>query len=212
MKTYIVHVVYGSRDDLAGLIARLAETETSFSFSGEYVYGPSSFDSFIHEHCPELEGKLRPCVERWADNCLGYQYEDSSHSFHINPDKPGEEIRVSTAPLYAKRLADLLKEFRKEYRWIQPEEKDSSGSHLPVLHLKSAGNDAHGRPCYVDRKGNAYVDLDYQKHPRTNLATKYPARDVYYGEPDLPITGRECGSPKDLYKTIFVDEFPEPES
>ncbi len=78
---------------------------------------------------------------------------------------------------------------------------------LPVLELKAAGNDRFGRPCYTDREGNAYVDTDYQRHPRTQIATKYPADDVYFGEPDHPITGRECATPENLFFLRFVEEF-----
>ncbi|MBR1436184.1 MAG: hypothetical protein IJ584_13865 [Bacteroidales bacterium] len=37
MKTYKVHVVYGSREDIQALADILARHEIAFSFSGEYA-------------------------------------------------------------------------------------------------------------------------------------------------------------------------------
>lgn len=58
----------------------------------------------------------------------------------------------------------------------------------PILLLYPAGEDRFGRPVYNDAEWNAYVDTDYQKHPRTEICTKYPKDDAYYGEPDCPVT------------------------
>lgn len=57
----------------------------------------------------------------------------------------------------------------------------------PILFLYPAGKDRFGRPVFTDFEGNAYVDTDYQKHPRTRICTKYPKNDAYYGEPDCPV-------------------------
>ena len=53
--------------------------------------------------------------------------------------------------------------------------------------LNHVGNDRFGRPCFLDADGNAYVDTDYQRNPRTSIRTKYPAKDWWFGEPDRPV-------------------------
>ncbi len=116
MKTLIVHVVYGSPDVIRAFVRRLLETETAFSFSGEFVYGNSPFETFIQERCPELAAGLHPCVEKWADNCLNFQYEDSATEFHIDHDKPGQDIKVTAEPLYAPRMEEFLRKAGAEYR------------------------------------------------------------------------------------------------
>jgi len=74
-----------------------------------------------------------------------------------------------------------------------------------ILLLTPAGTDRFGRPCFTDMQGRAYVDIDYQRHPRTNIATKYPPKDIFYGEPDIVITGRENGL-EDIYEIHFTDQ------
>lgn len=78
---------------------------------------------------------------------------------------------------------------------------------MKTILLKPAGKDSFGRPIYIDPNGRYYVDIDYQRHPRTNICTKYPSNDPN-GEPDHPITGRDF-EPRDICHVQFVEEFPE---
>lgn len=66
------------------------------------------------------------------------------------------------------------------------------------LYLFPVGRDRSDRPVYVSESGNAVVDIDYQRSPRTDLRTKYPPKEAYYGEPD-------CRLSKDL-RPIFIDD------
>jgi len=50
--------------------------------------------------------------------------------------------------------------------------------------LIPAGRDRNNRPIFVTPGGRYVVDVDYQRNPRRDLRTKYPATDGYYGEPD----------------------------
>lgn len=124
MKTYKVHVVYGSREDIQALADILARHEIAFSFSGEYIYGSHPFDQFIKEHVPlEIATRLRPCVERWAESCSNYEVlEDSDTEFSIR-DTEGLVIKARVAPLYVERLKNLLKRIRKtlgiDYSWTE---------------------------------------------------------------------------------------------
>lgn len=110
MKTYKVHVVYGSREDIQALADILARHEIAFSFSGEYIYGSHPFDQFIKEHVPlEIATRLRPCVERWAESCGNYEVlEDSDTEFTIR-NTDGLVIKARTAPLYTERMREFLK-------------------------------------------------------------------------------------------------------
>ncbi len=114
MKTYKVHVVYGSREDIQALADILARHEIAFSFSGEYIYGSSPFDAFIKEHVPlEIATRLRPCVERWAESCGNYEVlEDSDTEFTIR-NTDGLVIKAMTAPLYTERMREFLKKARE---------------------------------------------------------------------------------------------------
>ena len=58
---------------------------------------------------------------------------------------------------------------------------------MTELYLTDEGTDRYGRPVYMDSEGNAYVDIDYQQNPRKHLCTKYPKKDIWFGEPDLPV-------------------------
>ena len=73
---------------------------------------------------------------------------------------------------------------------------------MDILVLFPEGRDRFDRPVYSDANGFAYVDLDYQRNPRKCIATKYPAKNFYYGEPDIKLTGRDDGMP-DLVRIIF---------
>lgn len=73
---------------------------------------------------------------------------------------------------------------------------------MDTLHLIPVGDDRFGRPCYIDTKGDAYVDTDYQRSPRKGgLCTKYPHHDWYGGEPDIPL-----GKDADV---VFADDLAE---
>ena len=60
------------------------------------------------------------------------------------------------------------------------------------------GKDRNDRPIYATTEGRYVVDVDYQKNPRTDLRTKYPATDGYYGEPD-------CHLAEDV-TPVFMDD------
>lgn len=69
---------------------------------------------------------------------------------------------------------------------------------MQTLIIKPCGKDRFDRPIFVDAECNAYVDLD-PRCPGTCIATKYPKKEAYYGEPDYKLTGRDDGRP-DLVK------------
>lgn len=116
MKTYKVHVVYGSREDIQALADILARYEIAFSFSGEYIYGSSPFDAFIKEHVPlEIATRLRPCVERWAESCINYEIDHNSESRFTIQRKGEKDIEVTAVPLHAIRFNKFLSDLvRKE--------------------------------------------------------------------------------------------------
>lgn len=116
MKTYKVHVIYGSMQDILELVRILAEHEIAFSFSGEYIYGNSPFDAFIKEHVPlEIATRLRPCVERWAESCINYEIDHDSESRFTIQRKGEKDIEVTAVPLHAIRFGKFLSDLvRKE--------------------------------------------------------------------------------------------------
>ena len=75
---------------------------------------------------------------------------------------------------------------------------------MQTITIKPCGKDRFGRPIFVDKDSRAYVDLEPRK-PGTCIATKYPAHDAYYGEPDYKLTGRDDGQP-DLVKIQILPE------
>lgn len=68
---------------------------------------------------------------------------------------------------------------------------------MQTLIIKPIGKDRFDRPIFEDAGGRAYVDLD-PRNPGTCIATKWPEKDAYWGEPDYKLTGRD-GQP-DLVK------------
>ena len=114
MKTLQVHVVY-PKDPFAltEFIKTLLDHCIPFSYSVGYVSGPHSFEPFIREQCPELEGRLTCCTERWAENCKGYKIvKDSSKHFEIQP-KEGGSFTVAAEPFHALRLEKFLNDNKK---------------------------------------------------------------------------------------------------
>ena len=69
---------------------------------------------------------------------------------------------------------------------------------MKLLMLFPMGADRCGRPIYATPEGRFVVDVDYQKNPRTDLRTKYPATDGYSGEPD-------CHLAEDV-TPVFMDD------
>lgn len=69
---------------------------------------------------------------------------------------------------------------------------------MKLLILFPVGADRNGRPIFETLKGHYVVDVDYQKNPRTDILTKYPATDGYYGEPDCHLS--------DELTPIFMDD------
>lgn len=105
--TYIVHVIYGSEEDLRIVMARLFEHGFTFSFSGEYIYGNSSLEDFIGEFCSDIADRLRLETEHWADLC--FNYEKVSVGSQVDLYVEGVLCgRVEVAPYYLDQVTSLL--------------------------------------------------------------------------------------------------------
>lgn len=116
MKTYKIHVVYGSMKDILELVRILAEHEIAFSFSGEFVYGSHPFNTFINENVPQdIASRLRTCTERWAESCINYEIDHDSESRFTIQRKGEKDIEVTAVPLHAIRFGKFLSDLvRKE--------------------------------------------------------------------------------------------------
>ena len=100
-------MIYGSEDDLRIVMARLYEHGVTFSFSGEYIYGNSSWEDFIGEYCSDIADRLRLETEHWADLC--FNYEKVSVASQVDLYVEGVLCsRVEVAPHYLDQFTSLL--------------------------------------------------------------------------------------------------------
>lgn len=72
-KTLIVHVLYGDEDALREVMKRCVEDSISFHYTGEFLYSNTDWAPFLRLSCPDLIDRVRVCVERWADICMGFE-------------------------------------------------------------------------------------------------------------------------------------------
>jgi hypothetical protein len=72
--TVKVFVVYGTLEQISGLMGCCIALEASFHYSGEYLYFATDPTELLNEHCPELG--LKASVETWTTNCFNFQVVD----------------------------------------------------------------------------------------------------------------------------------------
>lgn len=72
-KTLTVYTLYADVECTRMVIDRLLAYDIAFSYTGEFIYGNSSWEYFIETYCQDIKDRITTDVEHWCIGCFNYK-------------------------------------------------------------------------------------------------------------------------------------------